>query len=91
MSNNKIVAVMVGLLFVLTMLAVMWTIQGNRLNNRLQEVNNQLGGVSSLRNVIAGTYNEAVNYSKTHPDIIPILQKMTNGGPQTVAPKTGGK
>lgn len=93
MKNNQLIAIMVAMLFVVTLLAVWYTLQGNKLNNHLQELKAQMDGANGMRSLVSVTYNEAANYSKTHPDIIPILQAMTNGNVRPVAPavKTPGK
>ncbi len=85
MRNNTLVAMMVGLLFVATMLALWFTYQGNSISRHLQDVNNRLNAALGMRNLVNATYNEAANYSKTHPDIIPILQQMTNSAAKPAA------
>ena len=93
MRNNTLIAMMVGLLFICTVLALWFTYQGNTVTRRLQDVNNRMNATMNMRNLVNATYNEAVNYSKTHPDIVPILQQMTNSAakPAAPAPKTPGK
>ena len=86
MRNNQLVAVMVGLLFLCTCMVVVYTLQINVKTNQLRTVNLQLNAAANVGKLMAATFNEAANYSKTHPDIVPILQRMTNGPVQTAAP-----
>jgi len=78
MRNNTLVAIMVALLFCCTALVLIYTLRINVATNRMKSINTQLNAAAAVRQLIQATYGESVNYSKTHPDIIPLLQSFTN-------------
>lgn len=93
MKNNVLIAIMVALLFVLTSLAVWYTYRGYKLEGHLRDANTRLNAVSNMRALANATYSDAVTYSKSHPDIVPLLQALTNNPVQATAPnlKNPGK
>lgn len=93
MKNNKLIAIMVALLFLCTALAVWYTYRAYKLQNRLVDVTTRINAAANMRSLATATYNDAVIYSKTHPDIVPILQAVTNYAVQATSPnlKNPGK
>jgi hypothetical protein len=86
MRNNTLVALMLGLLFLCAMGTLFYTYRINSLTKQLKNLNNQLNGAANMRALVNATFNEAANFSKTHSDLVPVLQSLTNNAVPAQAP-----
>jgi len=73
---------LVILLLVSALASVYFTIRYNFAFHKLKRLEPELVTANNARNIIQSLLNESVEYSKTHPDIKPVLQ------PYIAAPKT---
>jgi hypothetical protein len=86
MRNNTLIALMVGLLFLCSMGTLFYTYKINSLTKQLKNLNNQLNGAANMRNLVNATFNAAADFSKTHSDLVPVLQSLTNNAVPAQAP-----
>lgn len=83
MKNNQLTGVFLGLFFLSTLGTAYLMLRYNSSVRQLQRVE---AGVMTI-NALQSLFNEANEYSKTHPDMKAVLQPFTVA-PRTAAPAT---
>jgi len=76
MKNDPLTTVLLGLLtiFALTSVAFCWLYVSN--TRELRTLQFQVATVQNNRNIVNSLANDSVEYSKTHPNIDPILESV---------------
>ena len=89
MKNNALVTILLGLLLVsaFASLICFWGWQSNERERR--NFMNAMNEINFRRNLISAVANDAMEYSKRHPEIDPILVSVgLKPGSNTPAPTT---
>jgi hypothetical protein len=83
MRNNQLTAVFLGLFFLSTLGTAVLIFKYNSSIHQSQRIQ---AGVMTI-NALQSLFNEANEYSKTHPDMKAVLQSFTSA-PKPAAPAT---
>ena len=92
MKNNQVIAVMTGTFFLCALVTFfnVWNYHASM--QRLGEWENKANYVSKLNPELVSLVNDTTEYSKKNPDVVPILQTLTNGTYRSgAAPKPATK
>jgi type II secretory pathway component PulM len=96
MMNNSIVAGLVVVLAVTVLVAGMWNLLLIKHSARSSDIQHRLTEIQNANNVINAIANEAVEYSKRNPAILPVLKPFNlpasaPAGPTPAAAKPSAK
>lgn len=83
MKNNLLVGVFLGLFFLSTLITAVMMLKYNRSIQKLQSMQGSIMTMNALQSI----FNEANEYSKTHPDMKAVLQPFA-AAPRPAAPAT---
>lgn len=81
MKNNQLTSMLVVLLLLSTLASVGLTIKYNFAFHKVQRLQPELVAANNARNIVQALMNDSIEYSKTHPDLKPVLQPFI-GGPK---------
>ena len=86
MKNNQIALVLVGLMFLLSLGTVLLLLRYNASAKELKDLTFKIQMANNTDNFMQQLFNQVLEYSKTHPDVNPIVHSFTNGAANAPAP-----
>jgi hypothetical protein len=86
MKNNQTALVLVGLMFMLSFGTVLLLLRYNASAKELKDITLRIQIAKNTESFIAQLRFQVEDYSKTHPDVSPILHSFTNGMAGLAAP-----
>jgi DNA-binding transcriptional regulator of glucitol operon len=78
MKNNQVVVVLVGLMFMMALGTAWIWMRYTSAARELQDLTFKIQLVNNTQGFMQQLLTQAVEYSKTHPDINPLLHPFTN-------------
>jgi len=91
MKNNQIALVLVGMMFFMSAGTVWLLWRYNSTAKEGQEISMKIELAKNTQIFMQQLVTQVVEFSKTHPDITPILQSFTNITTATVPAKPAAK
>ena len=91
MKNNQLTFILVGMVFLMTVFTVALVTKYNRAYNRIQELQSRVVLINTTQKFLQTLLNDATEFGKKNPDILPIVQFATNNPAKPPAAKPAGK
>ena len=88
MKNNSMVAGLVVVLAITVLVAGMWTLILNKYSARSRDLQHRLTEIQNANNVVNAIANEAMEYAKRNPAILPVLKPFNLTGAAPAAPSS---